>query len=205
MIDRTTFFAYVRDHIFHGHLTQPQVDGINIIIDAWEGSGFTDLRWLAYMLGTTFRETGATMQPIHEFGGDAYFTRMYDIAGNRPNTARRMGNTDPGDGIKYCGRGFVQLTWKSNYQKMGNLLHIDLVNDPDKAMQPDIAAKIMIIGMTDTNRANTFSGVNLQRYFNNETEDWVGARNIINGQDHAEEIAETAQDFAAALGVLNTV
>ena len=198
-IDRIKFFTSVRQSVFHGHFTQPQVNGINFILDNWENSSFTDLRWLAYMLGTAYHETAATMQPVHEYGSNAYFTRMYDINGGRPNTARRMGNTTPGDGIKYCGRGYVQLTWKSNYAKMGTLLNLDLVNNPDLAMNPDIAVKIMFAGMTSTDLHNTFSGVNLQRYFNDDTEDWVGARHIINGIDNAELIADTSQNFYDAL------
>ena len=128
MIDRAAFFPVVRRDIFHGHLTQAQVDGMNFILDTWDKSAFTDFRWLAYMLGTAYHETAATMQPIKEYGSVAYFTRMYDVRGRRPDTARRMGNTKPGDGAKYCGRGYVQLTWKSNYDRAGHLLGIDLVS-----------------------------------------------------------------------------
>ena len=201
MIDRNKFFTEVRPLFLNGHLTQSQVDGMNVILDAWEASRFTDLRWLGYMFGTTFRETGEKMQPIHEYGSDSYFTRMYDIEGARPDKARQLGNTTPGDGIKYCGRGFVQLTGKSNYERMGSLIGEDLVGSPDLAMDPTVAVKIMIIGMTGPPH-DTFSGVNLQRYFNDTTEDWVGARHIINGQDHATEIAGTAQAFYDALTVL---
>lgn len=195
LIDRPKLFAAVRPAVFHGRLIQKQVDGINHILDAWDASPLEDLRWLAYMLGTTYHETAATMQPIREYGTPAYFTRMYDVAGRRPDTARRMGNTKRGDGIRYCGRGYVQLTWKSNYAKMGRLLGVDLVGTPDLALQPDVAARIMFAGMTAEDPGDTFSGVNLQRYFNDAAEDWVGARRIINGQDHAEMIAETARDF----------
>src|SRR4051812_960412 len=111
MIDRAQFFEDVREDIFHGHMKQSQVDGMNTILDAWEKSRFTDIRWLAYMLGTAFHETADTMQPIHEYGGPAYFTKMYGPEGANPARARSMGNVNPGDGIKYCGRGYVQLTW----------------------------------------------------------------------------------------------
>lgn len=199
-IDRAAFFPTIRTSVFHGHLKQSQVDGINFILDEWEArSDFTDLRWLAYMLGTAFHETAGTMQPVHEYGGDAYFTRMYDITGNNPSLARRLGNLNHGDGIKYAGRGYVQLTGKGNYARMGKLLGLDLVGNPDLAMDPNIAARIMFRGMTDPDRANTFSGVNLQRYFTEHGADWVGARHVINGTDHADMIADTAQDFADAL------
>lgn len=199
MIDRVKFFNSVRPSVFHGHLTQPQVDGINFILAAWEARvDFTDLRWLAYMLGTAFHETAGTMEPVHEYGGAAYFTRMYDPLGARPAMANAMGNTAPGDGIRYCGRGYVQLTWKINYAKMGRILGVDLVRNPDLAMDPTNAAKIMFAGMTATTLSDTFSGVNLQRYFHDDVADWVRARHVINGTDHAQLIADTAQAFYEA-------
>lgn len=200
MISRAKFFPVIRGSVFHGHLNQAEVDGVNFILDEWEAEPtFSDLRWLAYMLSTAYYETAATMQPVHEFGGDAYFTKMYDVRGRRPQMATAMGNTTPGDGIRYCGRGYVQLTWKNNYARMGQLLGVDLVNHPDLAMDPKIAIRIMFRGMTDPNPHNTFSGVNLQHYILGAREDWVGARHVINGTDHAGEIAETAQDFHRAL------
>ena len=66
-------------------------------------------------------------------GKEAMWERMY---------GGRMGNKAPGDGIKYRGRGFVQLTGKSNYAKFGKLIGVDLVNNPDLASDPKIAARI---------------------------------------------------------------
>lgn len=197
-IDRTKFFPAVRTSIFH-RFTQSQVDGINYILDTWEASKFDDTRWLAYMLATAYVETAHTMQPIHEYGGTAYFRRRYDIEGENPSLARRLGNTTPGDGAKYAGRGYVQLTGKANYAKMARLTGLDLVRSPDWAMRPQVAAKIMLAGMTGK-PADTFSGVNLQRYFNDDNEDWIGARHIINGTDHANVIAGFAMLFYYALG-----
>ncbi len=199
-IDRARLFTGIRGPVFHGHLNQQEVDGINFILDEWEAeAALTDLRWLAYMLSTAYYETAATMQPVHEYGGNAYFTRLYDIRGGRPKMAAAMGNTQPGDGIRYCGRGYVQLTWKNNYARMGKLLGVDLVGNPDLAMDPKTAIRIMFRGMTDPDPRNTFSGVNLQHYIGGKRSDWVGARHVINGVDHAEEIAETAEQFYRAL------
>lgn len=216
-VDAGAFFPAVRSSIFH-KLNQGQVDGMNIIITAWDSTPLEDLRWLAYMLGTAYHETAMTMQPIHEYGNADYFRMMYDIQGRRPSVARSMGNTHPGDGAKYCGRGFVQLTWHDNYMRAGVLLGVDLVANPDLAMQPNIAAKIMFEGMTRNEMlfedhtggpgepggpgAGTdfsFTGRTLEDYFSGAKADWVGARRIINGTDHAAIIAATVQEFNSAL------
>lgn len=207
-IDRTKFFPAVRGSVFGGRLAQGQVDGMNTILDTWEKSVFTDTRWLAYMLGTPYHETAGTMQPIKEYGTYEYFERMYGPNGRRGDVARRMGNVNPGDGAKYCGRGYVQVTWHNNYQRAGKLVGVDLVTNPDLAMRPDIAAKIMFAGMTDAeiifadfrdDQNFSFTGKTLEDYFNDTTEDWVNARRIINGTQAAELIAETAQNFNDAI------
>jgi len=207
-IDRTKFFPLIRTSVFPGRLDQKQVDGMNIILDAWEKSSFTDMRWLGYMLGTTYHETASTMQPIKEYGTYEYFERNYGPNGRRPETARAMGNVNPGDGAKYCGRGFIQNTWANNYRRGGEVVGVDLYSNPDLAMRPDIAAKLMFAGMTDReiifedfsdDRNFSFTGKSLEDYFNDTTEDWYNARRIINGTQAAAAIAETSKDFYAAL------
>ena len=55
---------------------------------------------------------------------------------------KELGNTEPGDGARYKGRGFIQITGRSNYEKAGKALGIDLVNHPEKAEDPEVAAKV---------------------------------------------------------------
>lgn len=207
-ICREKLFSETRHAIFGGRFQQKQVDGIEAILKAWEESEFDDLRWLGYMFGTAYHETAATMRPIKEYGNNAYFKLMYDVEGRRPGVARSMGNTNPGDGALYCGRGYVQLTWKNNYARAGKLLGIDLVGNPNLAMKPDVAARIMFAGMTDAeivfedlhdDQNFTFTGRTLEDYFSPTVEDWYNARRIINGLDHATMIAATAKDFYEAL------
>src|SRR5262245_40113966 len=100
LFNRQTYFDIVREEPFNGSLTQQQVDGQNIILDYWEsyapGVGWVDLRWLAYMLATTYHECAGTMWPIEEYG---------------KGKGQSYGVPDSTTGQTYYGRGFVQLTW----------------------------------------------------------------------------------------------
>lgn len=195
MFNRKIFFDHVRP-IFGGTITQAQVDGIEAILDTWDASPeFTDLRWLAYMLATTKHETAHTMQPISEYGGDTYFFNSYDPEGDNPVLAGILGNTQPGDGVRFKGRGYVQLTGRRNYTRMASLTGVDLVSDPDLALDSKVAALIMFQGMKD----GLFTGVGLPKYFNPTTDDWVNARRIINGTDRAGMIAGLGQAFYTAI------
>lgn len=178
MIDRSTFFAGIRHVPFPGKLSQGQVDGCNAIIDAWERRGLEDARWLAYMLGTVFWETARTMQPVREVGR---------------GRGRAYGRPDKETGQVYYGRGFVQLTWRANYAKMGGLIGVDLVHDPDRALELPVATNILFEGMI----RGTFTGRKLADYFSARETDWMNARRIINGTDHAATIAGTAKQFYA--------
>lgn len=186
--NRTTFFQYARRAPFGGRLSSEQVAGCEAILKAWETQHPDgDIRWLAYMLATTFHETAATMQPIREKGGAAYF-RKYE-------GRRDLGNTKPGDGVTYHGRGYVQLTGRRNYERAGALTHADLLAKPDLAMRPDYAATIMLDGM----EKGWFTGKRLEHYFSGTKDDPVGARRIINGTDKANLIAGYHKAFLGAL------
>ena len=56
--------------------------------------------------------------------------------------ARRLGNTQPGDGRRFKGRGPIQITGRANYKTFGDLMELDLVGDPDSAAAPDVAFAI---------------------------------------------------------------
>jgi predicted chitinase len=82
-----------------------------------------------------------------------------------------------------------------NYQKMAALTGTDLVNHPELALDPKIAALVMFDGM----KGGLFTGVGLPRYFDATHDDPVNARRIINGTDHANDIAQIHSAFLAAL------
>ena len=75
--------------------------------------------------------------------GSKYFDKKYDPK-YAPKTAKILGNTRIGDGERYKGRGFIQLTGRENYQRAGRALGIDLINNPELVAQPDVAAKIAL-------------------------------------------------------------
>ena len=171
-------YNILRAKLFAGKLTQPQVNGIEHIIKAANDAKIADKRHLAYMLATAYHETARTMQPVEELGkgkGKAYGVAI--------------------DGRVYYGRGYVQLTWLSNYKTMGKLLGVDLVKNPSLACDPDIAAKIMLTGMT----RGLFTGRKLSDYISSLKCDYVNARRIINGTDKADLVAGYARAFDDAL------
>jgi putative chitinase len=55
-----------------------------------------------------------------------------------------MGNNSPGDGYRYRGRGYIQLTGKENYQRVGKAIRVDLVSNPDLANDPKVATKVLL-------------------------------------------------------------
>src|SRR5580765_8676464 len=179
--DRKTFFDSIRASLFPNGMTQQQVDGFNYILAAWEKQyPAGDIRWIANCLGTTQWETGHTIQPIEEYG---------------KGSGKSYGVPDPETGQTYYGRGYVQLTWRENYQKMSAPTGCDLDHEPHLALKPDIAAVIMFDGM----EKGTFTGKKQADYFNPSVTDWTNARRIINGTDHASEIAGLSQDYHNAV------
>lgn len=177
MSNRKIFFDNVRHQPFPGAISATQVSGCNAILDEAERRKF-DLRWTAYCLATAYHETAKTMLPIAEYGrgkGRAYAEAI--------------------NGRVYYGRGYVQLTWIKNYETMGKIIGFDLIANPELALDPLIASRVMFEGMI----RGSFTSKKLVDYFNDGLTDWVNARKIINGLDKAEMIASYARQFHGAL------
>lgn len=190
------FFDSVRSGILGPELSPSEVSGCSAILAALDG---LPLSWASYGLGTAFHETAHSMQPIKEMGGEAYFRRMYDPQGNNPALAKRLGNTVPGDGALYAGRGYVQLTGRANYARAGTKIGQDLIGHPALAMDPEFAAEIMREGM----KAGWFTGKSFASYLPAsgpaDVAAFTQARRIINGTDRAAMIAGYAVQFQTAL------
>lgn len=92
--------------------------------------------------GITSKEEQAMFiaQLAHESAGFQY---MEEIASGADYEGRSdLGNTQPGDGVRYKGRGFIQLTGRSNYEAAGAALGLDLINNPELAATPENAARV---------------------------------------------------------------
>jgi hypothetical protein len=133
---------------------------------------------IAYVVATVEWETARTFQPVRE----AFWK----------SEAWRRANLRY---YPYYGRGFVQLTWQRNYATYAHLLGVDLVNDPDKAMDPAIAKFILVHGF----KTGAFTGRKISDYVNDRKTDFVNARRCINGVDHAADIARLAEKYLATL------
>jgi len=133
---------------------------------------------IAYVLATTDHETNHTFQPVKE---------AYWLSEDWRRQNLRY--------YPYYGRGFVQITWKSNYAKYGALLGIDMVGNPDLALQPKNALFILVHGF----QTGGFTGVKLADYVNASKTDFFNARRCINALDKAQEIADLAQTYLAKL------
>jgi hypothetical protein len=101
--------------------------------------------------------------PIHEYGNELYFQRAYE-------GRHDLGNDQVGDGVKFAGRGFIQLTGRNNYRNYGKLLGIDLEADPDRALVPAVAAEIFAL---------YFKGHRCVEHAN--AGEWVRVRELVNG------------------------
>ena len=182
-----------------GPSTQDPTSGLNFVLDqvGQDTTNWQNVNEIAYALATFAWETAHTFQPIYEKGQPTYFSK-YD-----PGTrlGQNLGNTQPGDGFLFRGRGYVQITGRANYQKVGQFLAVDLIGTPDQALQPVLAYKIAANGM----RLGWFTGRRLSQFIPTiGAADYLNARKIINVLDHAADIAAIAQNFQSVLTAAQT-
>ena len=105
------------------------------------------------------------------------------------------------DGVEhaYFGRGYAQLTWWSNYARVGAQTgqKLELLFDPDKALDSQTSYDVLSYSLrTGKGFAN---GHKLGDYFYGGKTDYAGARAMVNGKDHAADIAKYAKSFETIL------
>ncbi|ARO14450.1 hypothetical protein BVG79_01104 [Ketogulonicigenium robustum] len=141
----------------------------------------------AYVLATAWHETGA-FKWLREIWGPTPAQLRYEGRAD-------LGNTVPGDGKRFMGRGYVQITGRRNYTDWSKRTGMALIFQPELAEQPAVAARILVEGM----RLGTFTKYALADFINDACTDFVGARRIVNGTDKAALIAGYAEAFMALL------
>jgi putative chitinase len=136
-----------------------QQNSLREIVGAFERYGDGDYRKLLYILCVAWHES--RLRPIREIRAKEG-SEVWAIQNKYWNTG-------------YFGRGYVQLTWQDNYRKMGNEIGVDLVSNPDAALQPNVAARIMVVGMMK----GMFTGKKLADYINANQQDYYNARRTV--------------------------
>jgi hypothetical protein len=187
-INREKFYKEYRNQF--GSLRQTQVDYLNALLDAVEAdTKYTmTIPQLAYILSTVKHETAHTYRPLREYG-----------RGRRRKYGRPVGPY----GHTYYGRGYVQLTWKYNYESMSKVVGHDLVKSPDLALRPDIAYIVLVDGMLN----GTYNGRKhgLAHYINDHKKDYYTARRTVNILDKASLLAKYARKFEKVLDKSATI
>lgn len=183
-MDKFKFYEALRPKL--GALSTANVVGANLIL-AEAGRRRTPLHDLAYSFATAWWESGRTLQPVKEAFWKSEEWRKKNLRY-----------------YPYYGRGLVQLTWEANYRKASDLVGVDLVANPDRAMDPAISVKILFDGM----HRGWFTGKKLSDYIDNVDEsddedlrEFTNARRIVNGTDRQVEIGKLALIFEDALKV----
>lgn len=158
------------------------------VLAALRAAGLTDRTMICAALGTVRAESEGFV-PIPEFR--SRFNTPPEAAPFSAYDGRKsLGNTEPGDGARFRGRGFIQLTGRANYQQYGKALGIDLVANPDRANAPEVAATLLatfLANKADAMRAALGKG------------DFRAARKQVNGGSHGIERFKDVFERAASL------
>lgn len=157
---------------------------VRLIVRTCLQEGITDERQIAYVLATAEHESQNFTKPEEDYGRQQ---------------ATRLGYEG---GEDFFGRGYAHLTHRDNYRRLGEALGIgdDLVNDPALAADPEIASRVLVVGMRD----GLFTTRALGDYIDENGADYAEARRIINGTDRQDDIADLARNWEGQVADLVT-
>ena len=161
------------------------VTNLKLIIEASEIYS-ASTNQLAYILATAYHESGHDFFPRYEYGTLEYFVRRYWL---NSKVAKMLGNDSAQEAFKYRGRGLVQITGETNYERFG------IADNPDKALEIGTAIEIIYKGMLN----GIFTGAKLSKYVGVNSYNFKDARRVVNGTDKGLLIAGYAEKFLSIL------
>lgn len=132
-------------------LTGQQLRAIMPVLPAAKGEAFLPLLQRAlgeFAIDSPARQAAFLAQLAHESGQLRFMEELWGPTSAQeryepPGTlATTLGNTEPGDGKRFKGRGPIQITGRSNYRRYGGLLNVDLESQPQLAARPELAFRI---------------------------------------------------------------
>jgi len=153
-----------------------------LVVNALAEQGIANPLITSYAFATINAETSA-FAPIEEYASGRAYEGREDL-----------GNIHPGDGVRYKGRGFIQLTGRSNYRHMGEVLGIDLEGNPDLALEPETAARILAVFLAER-QERLMPAL--------ENDNMIAARRVVNGGTHG--INRMASAYEAATTIAQNV
>lgn len=182
IMDRKAFYNALRPVV---NLTTQNVFGCEKHLDYLIASkDFYTKPQASYIFATSWWESAQTMHPVKE----AYWM----------SEAWRKKH------LRYYpwyGRGLIQTTWEGNYKKVGDLIGVDLISNPDKLLTFECALPALFLGM----EKGIYTGKDLNDFIDDvvdpdakEVQEFINARKIVNGTDKAKEIARIGLIFEHA-------
>lgn len=180
------FFAPVRKTLYSGNLPQSAVTAFNAMYTEGMARKLS-LAQIAYVMATPYREVGSHLIPIEE----DFELRNRSSYGTRTgwNSDGTQNTRQPYAGLYYYGRGWPQLTFCDNYIRMGKRLGLPLAEQPQLLLQLHVSCLVSFEGM----QYALFTKYRLSDFINGDKRDYVGARKIVNGEDHAALVASYAE------------
>jgi peptidoglycan L-alanyl-D-glutamate endopeptidase CwlK len=182
-VDLNIFTVDIVSRLFPTTALDTLKSNLPVLLSALTESSIGSTEMVLMALSTVRVETG-NLKPISEF-----VSRFNTSPGGHPfdlyDNRKDLGNEGQPDGERYRGRGFVQLTGRSNYTRYSEILGLgtQLVEEPDMANEPKIAARLLAHFLKDRERAIKESLV---------ARDFKSARRLVNGGSHG------LPEFAAA-------
>lgn len=161
---------------------------VRLIVRTCLEEGITDERQIAYVLATAEHESQNFTKPEEDYGRQQ---------------ATRLGYEG---GEEFFGRGYAHLTHRDNYQRLGEALGRgdDFVNNPALAADPEIASRVLVVGMRDGLFTTRGLGDYIPEGGTADGVDYENARRIINGTDRQHDIADLARNWEGRVADLVT-